>query len=265
MKAVVAEENAPSLRNYLDIVLYKAYADLKADVSRTYLGYLWWLIEPAIFIAVFWVVFGGGLQGGGTMSALFLTVGVTFWKWFAGSVQHSMMVLVNHRYLLQQVYLPKAIFPLSVLVCDFTKFAVVLLVVLAVVAGVGPGVSRVWWALPILILAQALLNIGVAIIVASITPFVPDLRFAIDNLLFLMMFLSGIFFDLSTLPPTWQQLLSLNPMERLLGLYRGLLLAGQWPALVDLGYVVAWGVLTLGVGGSLLRRWDRLYPKVLSE
>ena len=44
--------------HYLSIIWYKAVADLYLETGKSRFGFLWWLIEPIIYIGIFYVVFG---------------------------------------------------------------------------------------------------------------------------------------------------------------------------------------------------------------
>ena len=40
-----------------DILLYKTYAELKVEAQRNYLGFLWWIGEPMLFMLVYYFLF----------------------------------------------------------------------------------------------------------------------------------------------------------------------------------------------------------------
>lgn len=42
-----------TLFRYSELIIYKTYADLKAETERTYLGFLWWIFEPLLYMSVF--------------------------------------------------------------------------------------------------------------------------------------------------------------------------------------------------------------------
>jgi hypothetical protein len=58
--------------------------------------------------------------------------------------------------------------------------------------------------LPVLVLTQLLLIMSVTCLLAALTPFFPDLRAILDNILLMLFFLSGVFFDISRLPASIQ-------------------------------------------------------------
>ena len=44
--------------NYLELITVKAWADLKTKVSRAYIGFLWWFMEPILYMGSFYLLFG---------------------------------------------------------------------------------------------------------------------------------------------------------------------------------------------------------------
>ena len=71
------------LHQHLELVWYKAYADLRAEAARAYLGVLWWVLEPLLYICVFYVVFGILLDRGGQGFVSFMLCGLVVWRWFS--------------------------------------------------------------------------------------------------------------------------------------------------------------------------------------
>ncbi|HPQ27545.1 MAG TPA: hypothetical protein PLQ82_03640 [Desulfobacteraceae bacterium] len=51
-------------RRYIELVFFKAYANLRSEAARTYLSFLWWIIDPVLFMSVYYVVFAVLLQRG---------------------------------------------------------------------------------------------------------------------------------------------------------------------------------------------------------
>ena len=76
-------------RRFMDIVLFKAYADLRAERERTYLGFVWWIFEPLTYMFVLWLAFDVILSRGGEGFVLFVLVGLVPWQWFKSTVTHG--------------------------------------------------------------------------------------------------------------------------------------------------------------------------------
>ena len=250
-------------KGYLQLIWYKGMADLHAEAARAYVGFIWWVLEPLLYMAAFYVAFGMGLRGpGGGSIALSLLCGLVPWKWFASSVQNGSNIIQANSGLIMQVYLPKYVLPGMVMVTNGIKFLIILsLLMLAVL--LARGASLTWLALPVVVVVEMLLALALSSLAAAIVPLLPDLDLVISNGLIVLMFLSGIFKDVSTLPPKLEELLALNPMVHVIRGFRTVLLEQQWPDWTALAGVVVFSLLVYGLALALLRRYDRVYPKLL--
>ena len=119
---------------YLELIIYKGLADLNSEASRAYIGFVWWVLEPLLYMMAFYIAFGLGLRGGGPHMLFFLLCGLVPWKWFSSTVSNGSHTIQNNVGLMQQIYLPKYIMPWISLVTSGVKFLIILtlLVLLAV-------------------------------------------------------------------------------------------------------------------------------------
>lgn len=248
---------------YLELIWYKGLADLHAEAARAYVGFIWWVLEPLLYMVAFYVAFGMGLRGsGGGAVALSLLCGLVPWKWFASSVQNGSGIIQANSGLIMQVYLPKYVLPGMVMVTNGIKFLIILGLLMLGVA-VTRGVSPAWLALPVLVLVEMLLALAVSTLVAAIVPLLPDLDLVISNGLIVLMFMSGIFQDVSKLPPKLAAVLDLNPMVHVIRGFRSVLLERRWPDWMALGEVTLLSLAVYALALALMRRYDRIYPKLL--
>ncbi len=253
-----------TLSNCVELIFHKAYAELRAEATRAYLGFMWWFVEPILYMAVFYVIFESGLKRGGAGFVPFLLCGLVTWKWFASTVAAGSGVLAVNAAVMQQVYLPKVVFPLVLVVVNTFKFGVALgFLLLFLTLNPDSTVYATWFAMPVLILMQLLLIVSLTILVAAIVPFIPDLKLLLDNLLMLMFFLSGIFFRFQEMSPEMQRLLRFNPMLLLIEAYRAVLLNDSMPDWKPLLGITGISILCLCAGVMLFRKYDRVYPKIV--
>ena len=111
-------------------IFHRVKSELRADVTRNYLSYFWWILEPCLMIAVFYVVFVKLFERGGEGFVSFLLLGVTAWIWFSGTVLKSAQTIRRATGLTLQVYVPKYVFPLSAVLFGVFKHIFVMLVLL---------------------------------------------------------------------------------------------------------------------------------------
>lgn len=246
---------------FLHLVLYKTYADLRAESERTYIGFLWWIIEPVVDMAVYYVVFGLFMQRGTGDFAPFLLVGLIAFRWFQTAVRLGGVSLIANAGLMRLVYLPKVVFP-SVAILNVTvKFIPAFIILVVFLLLYGFPFSVVYTALPALLLIELLVIFAVTYVIAAIVPFVPDFWVAIDNGLTMLFFLSGVFFSGASLPEQFQILFYWNPFAHLIESYRNVLMYDAWPLWRPVLWTGASAVVGIVVGAHLLHRFDRLYPR----
>ena len=214
---------ASRFKKYKDILICKTTADIKAEGQSTYFGYLWWILEPAMFFSVYYLLFGVILKSKAPDFIAFLLVGLITWRWFLSSVNGAVSTIKRESSLMQQVFISKLVFPLTYVLAHAFRFIFVFILLLIVMCIFKHFPNIHWLTLPLLLLTQLFLIIGLANCFASITPFFPDLPKIIKNFTRVGLFLSGIFFDVSQVHGTLGTVLRLNPMADLIISYRNVL------------------------------------------
>jgi lipopolysaccharide transport system permease protein len=250
------------MKHWLELILYKARADLKVEASQGYLGMLWWVLEPVLYMGAFYIIFAVALQRGGEHFVPWLLIGLVVWKWFDTSVRMSASSIRTGRGLMSQVYLPKVFFPAVIILRNSAKFLLTLGLLLLFLLAYGDLVSWDWLWLPLLMLLQLALLTGISFTIAAIVPLWPDLMLVVNNGLMLMFFLSGVFFDTSAVEGWLGVLLMLNPMVAIIESWRAVLLGTPFPDPRWLGWTALVAISSAALGLYLLRRYDRYYPRL---
>lgn len=250
------------MKHWLELILYKARADLKVEASQGYLGMLWWVLEPVLYMGAFYIIFAVALQRGGENFVPWLLTGLVVWKWFDTSVRMSASSIRTGRGLMSQVYLPKVFFPAVIILRNSAKFLLTLGLLLLFLLIYGDLVGWNWLWLPLLLLLQLALLTGISFTLAAVVPLWPDLMLVVNNGLMLMFFLSGVFFDTGAVEGWLGILLMLNPMVAVIEGWRAALLGTPFPAPLWLGWTALVAILSTALGLYLLRRYDRYYPRL---
>jgi len=249
---------------YSDVIQYKVLAELRAEMDRAYFGLVWWILEPILFMAVFYIVFAMLFHRGGEGFVPFLLCGLVSWRWFDASVRTSSQSIIANAALMSQVHVPKIVFPVVTVLANTLKFFVILtiLVIFFLFYGIEPVIS--WLALPVVIATQFVVVLAFAILVALVVPFFPDLKILISNAMTAMLFVSGIFFSIREQSQVAQDWLYLNPRAVIIEAYRDLFIGAAWPDWYRMGGTLLSSVAVLVVALLLARRFDRVYPKIVA-
>jgi lipopolysaccharide transport system permease protein len=250
-------------RYFIDLVYQNARAGLRAEASRGFLGMLWWVIEPVVYMGVFYIIFAHIYQRGDENYVVFLLTGLISWKWFQATINTGANSLIAGAGLMNQVYLPKIIFPLTNITVNTFKFFLILLLFLIFLQFTAVQPSWNWFLLPALVLTQLLLITAITCFLAAVMPFFPDLKVILNNVLTMVFFLSGIFFDINRLPESFQHYLLLNPLAVLISMYRQLLLRGLLPDWYQLLMIFLFSLSLLLFAIAIYKRFERTYPKIV--
>ncbi|WP_444890111.1 ABC transporter permease [Microbulbifer sp. DLAB2-AA] len=252
------------LRNYFSIIWVRGIGALKADAEDSYLGTLWWVLEPLLLSCLFYIAFSGGLkgEGRGTDFFYFLICALMPFKWTSSAINTCSSSITSNMGILGQFYLPKWIFPTATNLSLLVRFFIIIPVILLFLIIGGHSPSLEWGYLIPIIICQLLINLGIGYLTAAVTPLIPDLKHLIPLGITAIMFTSGIFFDISTRPEETQAILAFNPFVNIFNAYRTVLLAGEGLELSKLLYPCLFGVSAAIVGLALILKLDRYYPRL---
>lgn len=248
---------------YLELLLYRTSAELKREASRAYLGFLWWVLEPVMYMGVFYLVFGVGLRKGGPDFVVYLLCGLITWKWLDSTVRTGSGVIASSVGLMNQVYLPKIILPSIIILSNTYKFFIVEALFLIFLIFCGFPANEYWLWLPLIMLVQFILIVGVTWSVAALVPLIPDFKYVINYGMTLIFFMSGIFFNINDLSPEIRDLLMWNPVAALIEAYRSVLLYAEPPKMGKLLYVASISVFLATISAICIARLDRYFPRVV--
>lgn len=252
--------------HYWELIYTKVKFNLKAEAGNTYLSYLWWLLEPALFIGTFYLVFAVFMNRGGPDFVAFLCCGHIPFQWFSKTISNNCGSIVGGKGLMNQISIPKIFFPTVVIFQDLFKSFIVfaLLVLLVLLFGFEPNLS--WVSIPFIMLCQLVFISAISIYVAMIVPFIPDMRFIVSTFVMMMMFGSGIFYNYEdVILEEHRDLFLMNPMANLIRSYREVLLQGLWPDWQSLITMAIVCLFFLIIAIVLLKRIDALYPRLVLE
>lgn len=249
MRFILNNSGEQTFVKFLDFIILvdtQAKMSLKAEASRLYLSFLWWIFEPILFVLAFYFVFGVLLQNKQEHFLLFLMCAKVPYMWFSKAVTTASASIVGNRGIISQVDIPKTIFPYAAIQITLYKETPVFLLLFSMCIYYGYMPSLEWlWLIP-LIVTTYLLIVALGLFTAILVCYADDVRMLISMAMLLLMFTSGIFFDMGSIQqPLQGHLLTYNPLAFLCDGYRKILMhKGNY----DLNHLlVLIGVLSLSI------------------
>ena len=242
---------------------YLVLSNLKAGQHSTVLGYVWWVLDPLLLMAVYFVLVEVIFDRGVEHYPVFVLSAVLPWKWFNTSIQGSIGALVGRERLIKQVAFPKVVLPISQTLANLVSFGFGLLVLLALVLIYRIEITWTLVALPVVVLGQFLLTLGLAMLFSALSVFFRDIRNLLRYVLRLWFYLSPGLYALSFVPDDLLDVYRLNPFARIFPAYRDAVMFGSWPAAGDLLWILGVGAVVLAAGYAVFQWSEYRFAKVL--
>lgn len=251
---------APMLR-YWNIIAFKAYASLKGEVEKTYLGCLWWIIEPLLYTAAFYTIFTHVLQIRTEDFVVFLLIGMTAYGYFSGGINQGASAIPTHAGILQQVYLPKYVLVLIAVANMTWKFVFSLIALVPLLWVLGHPPTWNYLVLPLIFLLQIAAVVALSLPLAAAIPYFPDARTVLATTLTFGLWFSGVFYTVDQVPDDVRWLFYLNPASVIIEAYRDILIRGALPSPLHFPgfFIIVAASGALGI--FLLARIDRQVTK----
>lgn len=253
------------MSKYGQYMVYSAQTDLKAEVANSYLNRLWWLLEPLFSMLVYVIVFGNIMGNNIENYATFVFSALLMWTFFSKTLNYSVKLVRNNKDIVSKVYVPKFILLFSNMILNLYKllFSLIVLVPMLVIFHVHIGI-QVLWVIP----AYAVLilfSFGAGMILLHFGVYVDDLSYAVGILLNMMMFLSGVFYDVMTgLPaPLNTIMLCANPVALCVDSMRKALLYNQAANLPLIGVWLIASILLCWLGVHTVYKNENSYVKIV--
>jgi lipopolysaccharide transport system permease protein len=231
-----------------DLLRELVVRDMKLRYKRTVLGVAWSLLNPLAQLAIFSFVFTKVVPLDMPNYPSFVFCGLLAWSWFQSSLSLATGAITDNRELIRRPGFSAAILPAVRVTSDLIHFLLELPILLLFLVLSGSQLSSALLALPLVIVLQFALTLGLAYLVAACHVTFRDTQYLLSVCLLLLFYLTPVFYDGSAVPAHYQPFYRLNPMVHLIEGYRAILLQEALPghlSLLGLG-ALAGGLSWLG-------------------
>ena len=149
--------------------------ELKVRYKDSFLGFIWTLLNPLLYLAVFSVVFGFILKGSPPRYGLLLLSGLLVWNLFSVGLSSATSSIVGNGALVQKVWFPREILPLAAVGASFVSFCFQMIVLVAGLTAFGhvPELSMLWLLVPGMLITMMLAT-GLGLILGAYNVYYRD-------------------------------------------------------------------------------------------
>lgn len=239
------------LYEFREVLRNLVSSDLKLRFRRSFLGYGWSLLYPLLMMIILAVVFSHVAKFGSPAEMIpYLFAGLVPWNFFVATCMAGSSSLLTNEALLKKIYLPKIIFPLSILLARFVDFLFNILALFVVIALISFKPTLALLTLPFAIIILFLFVSGVTIALSAINVYVRDAAHLMSVLIQLGFFATPIIYREEGLNEKYCLLLELNPFTHIVRVFHAIVSDGRVPDARQWALAAA-----MGVGASLFGFW----------
>lgn len=243
--------------------------DVAGRYRGSYGGLFWTVIHPLLLMLTYWFVFDivlrtrfGGDDRPGNFVLYFLA-GMLPWLAFSEAVGRSAGTVLEHAAFVRKLVFPVEILPVNLVFAGlFSQFFGVL-IFLAGMAAFGETPPLTAGYLPLLLVPQVLLTMGLCWFFAALGVIFRDLGQIIGFLLTVWFFITPICYPESSLPENLMGVYALNPLFVLVRGYRAILLEGAPPAWQPLAWLTLGSAMVFVAGFAWFYKLKRSFADLV--
>ena len=231
--------------------------DLKVKYRRSFLGYVWSLLNPLLMMCVMTLVFSYMFRFDIPNYPLYLITGQTLWAFFNESTNMSMYSVLQNGALIKKVYIPKFIFPISRVFSSFVTMNFSLVAILVVLVFTK---APFYWTIllfPVPLFFLLLFAMGIGMVLSALSVYFRDITHLYGVVTLVWMYLTPIFYPVSALPEEIQPIVQGNPMYSYITFFREIVLYGTVPEPVMWLNCALISLVALAVGLAVFRKLQR--------
>ena len=229
---------------YRDLLKLLVEKNIKLKYRRSWLGYVWSILNPLLIMIVMSVVFSTMFKRNIDNFPVYLFCGQLLFNYMNSSTSQSVFSITGNAALLKKTYLPKYMFTLARVTSGLVDLVFSLGALVIVLIATRAPITWNILLFPVVLLQLYVFCVGLGLFLAQASVFFKDTQFIYSAFMTAWMYLTPIFYPIEMLPDALAWCIQhLNPMYFYITQFRSIVYAGTLP---DLQLVL------LGVGTALL-------------
>lgn len=228
--------------------------DFKKKYKRTYLGMLWSLLSPLLTLLVMRIVFTNFFGARIEHYTTYLFCGNIVFSFFSDATNGGMSSLMENSSIFSKINVPKYLFLFSKSVSSLINFGLTFVVFLIFCAIDGIAFTWTFFGLIFPIACLIVFNIGVGLILSAMFVFFRDIQYLWSVFTMLLMYMSAIFYDVSTFSPTVQKLFLINPVYVYIKYFRLAVIDGTLPSIQYHALALGYAAVAFIIGALIYKK-----------
>lgn len=249
---------------YREMIFSLVRKELRGRYKGSVLGFLWTFINPLLQLVVYTLVFSVIMRNGIEKYYLFLFVALVPWIFFSSSITGGAGSVMASKDMVKKIYFPREILPIAYVTSSFVNMLLSFIVIFGVLVVTGYGVNFVAVLyLPIIMIVEYLLALGIALLSSALTVYFRDLEYILGIIAMAWQFLTPVMYNVDLVPESLMPIFNLNPMTPIVVAYRDILYYKQIPQVATLVHAFLLGVFFMIVGYLVFRKLQKGFAEEL--
>ena len=256
-------EGLKELYNYREMLFNLVKKDLRTRYKGSVLGFLWTFVNPLLQLIVYTIVFSTIMKINVDKFYMYLFIALIPWLFFATSIQSSSTCVISNKDLIKKIYFPRIIIPLSVVNSAFMNMLFSMIIVFLALIFSGIGISIYIIFLPVIMILEYLLALGLSFLFAAINVYFRDLEHILGIIVMGWFYFTPIVYTIDMVPPQYVGLFYLNPMTNITIAYRDVLYYNQMPEFGNLIAILIWSIGFIVFGYTVFQKLQKKFVEEL--
>ena len=247
-----------NLYNYRELLNSNIKKEIRGKYKGSFLGVLWSFVNPLLMTLVYAIVFPFILRSSEPHYVTYLVIGILPWTWFTTVIAQGTVTILANAGIIKKVYFPREILPISVVTSGLVNFLIQCLIIFMFLLFSGIGFTANIIFLPIIIIAQYLLLLGIILITSSINLYIRDLEYIINFFVTMLFYATPILYSEKLFAGTGLSFIfKINPMAIIINGYRDIFYYQQMPNFFSLLIVGLFALGLVFVGFLVFRKLEK--------
>lgn len=251
------------LYNYRQMMYNLVKKDLRTRYKGSFLGFLWTFINPLLQLLVYTIVFSSIMEVNIENFSIYVFTGLIPWMFFATSIQLGATGIIANKDLVKKIYFPRLIIPISIVNASFMNMLFSMVIVFIALLFSGIGINQYILFLPIIMVLEYLLVLGMVFIFSALNVYFRDLEHILGIITMAWFYLTPIVYNTDMIPQEYLGLFFFNPMTNIVIAYRDILYYNKIPNFSTLGSIFIWSIVVIVIGYVVFQKLQKNFVEEL--
>ena len=245
-----------NLYQYRELLKSNIKKEIRGKYKGSFLGVLWSFVNPLLMTLVYAIVFPFILRSGPDHYVTYIVLGILPWNFFTTVISQGTFTSLGNAGIIKKVYFPREILPISVATSGLINFVITIPIMIIFLLCSGIGLSWYILLLPVVIICEYILLLGIIFITCAIDVYIRDAEYIINFFVTMLFYATPILYSTDLFgDKAW--ILNLNPMTTIVNSYRALMYDKTMFNVPLLSIVFIGSFLLLLIGIAVFRKLEK--------